>query len=61
MSGNALTEHIPDDWRDMSEEDQDEFLSDHEWVAFEGWSANDVMSHINGMADDAIQLIESNL
>jgi hypothetical protein len=49
-SGNFLTERYPDDWNDLTEAEQMEFISDHAWEPFECWQASEVQSAIDDAA-----------
>ena len=52
-SGFYLTEHIPDEWFDKdeyNEEDKDEFLESHLWQPFEFYSARMISKEIASLA-----------
>lgn len=49
-SSNFLTDKIPEDYFDMTEEDQNQFLEDHTWQPFEYWDVKDVWDEINSAA-----------
>jgi hypothetical protein len=51
-SGHYLTNHLPEDWEDWSEEKLDSFVEDNVWLPFEGWSAGDVWDNIANLAAD---------
>lgn len=59
-SGNFLCDTLPDEWEDMSEEDQDSFIVENAWQPFEGWPANEVFEIINNAAFTMVSYIESN-
>ena len=52
-SGFYLTEHLPDEWFDedeYNEEDQDEFLESHLWQPFEFYDARMISKEIASLA-----------
>lgn len=42
VSGHFLTEEYPDNWEDMTEEEQDDHLTDHVWEPLEDTPIHDV-------------------
>lgn len=46
-SGYYLTEALPDDFFEMSEEDQDQFMEDNCWQPFEYWDVKEVYAVID--------------
>jgi hypothetical protein len=49
-SGHYLTTTIPDNWLDLSEEAQNQFILDNTWQPFESYDANFIWSHIEAAA-----------
>ena len=49
-SGHYLTECFPDDWNDMIEDAQLEWIEDHLWEPFEYWDGVDVLNLIEDAA-----------
>ena len=47
-SGEFLTKHLPDDWRDMSNEDVHQFLIDNAWEPLQDVDPNVVWDMIDG-------------
>lgn len=46
ISKTFLTEPLPDDFIEMNEDDLLEFVEDHVWQPFEGWTGDDLMTQI---------------
>jgi hypothetical protein len=53
-SSHFLTEELPANWEDMTEEELFLFISEHEWVYFEGVNSEEVWEHIENLAQDFI-------
>jgi hypothetical protein len=51
-SGHFLTEHLPENWQDMTEEDINQFMKDHTWERLEGVDLDEVWGHIEILAMD---------
>lgn len=49
-SGHFLTEYLPDNWEDMSDDDQDKWLESHAWEPLENFSVDDVWNVIDSAA-----------
>ena len=49
-SAHFLTDSLPDDWQNMSDEEIDEFLADHVWQPLEDWDVKDVWQQIGQIA-----------
>lgn len=49
-SGFFLTTYLPDNWQELTDEQQDQFIMDNEWEHFEGCPPEDVWSHIEAAA-----------
>ena len=58
MSGNFLTEHLPDDWASWSDEKLHNFFSDYAWHPFEHWAFKDVFDLINIATYEVMKLLE---
>jgi len=58
-SGHFLTEHFPENWYDLEEEELDNFIDDHVWEPLEGWGASSVFELIENAADATISFIKS--
>lgn len=46
-----LTDELPDNWEDLSEEDLYEFIDTHTWSPFEGRGASFIMEWIDDHAE----------
>ena len=51
-----LCEVLPDNWYDLSEEEQNEFLTLNAWQPFENESADELWAHIECHADSITEL-----
>lgn len=60
-SGNYLTESIPDDWEEMTEEDQDIFLEEHSWEPLQYYSTIQVWDMITSAAVACEHLLRKEL
>jgi len=49
-SGFYLTEHVDNDWFELEEEEQDEFLESHLWQPFEFYDARMISKEIASLA-----------
>ena len=56
-SGHFLTAQIPDNWEELDEEKQDEFLEDAAWQPFENERVSVVWSIIEDAAEATIRHI----
>jgi hypothetical protein len=59
-SGSFLTEAIPNNWLEMSEEEQNTFLEDHAWELLEDMPVNQVFELIENTANSTIRMLEMN-
>jgi len=59
-SGSFLTDTIPDDWHGMSDEKQDEFLTDHAWEPLEYHEAPYIRDLINCAQSSTIMFLKEN-
>lgn len=50
-SRNFLTDPLPDDWYELTEIEQDNFLCDHAWQPLEYFSAEQLWQLIDNSAD----------
>tara|TARA_R100000315_G_C5164254_1_gene94636 strand:+ start:293 stop:511 length:219 start_codon:yes stop_codon:yes gene_type:complete len=57
MSGNFLTEHLPDDWSSWSDEKLKKFFSDYTWHPFEHWAFEEVFDLIELATRDVMELL----
>lgn len=57
-SGHFLTEHIPDNWNELSGVEQDTFLENNAWEPFEYWQVDDVFELIVSAADSTKRFLE---
>jgi len=58
MSGNFLTEHLPEDWAEWDDDKLQEFFEEHVWEPLEYWDWNDVYELIDICTRDVMHLIE---
>jgi len=49
-SGSYLSGDLPNNFFELSEEEQDELIIENIWQPFEGWPPKDVMSEIHDRA-----------
>ena len=52
-SGHYLTRPLPDNWNDMDEKSQDDFLEGYACDLYEYWDAGDLWKEIDHLAYDA--------
>ena len=52
-SGHYLTRPLPDNWYDMDERSQDDFLEGYACDLYELWDAGDLWAEIDHLANDA--------
>jgi len=52
-SGHYLTRQLPDNWYDMDERSQDDFLEGYACDLYELWDAGDLWAEIDHLAYDA--------
>lgn len=57
-SGNYLSENIPDNWMQMSDDEQSVFLEENAWEPFEYWEVDEVWSLIDAAAYSTKILLE---
>tara|TARA_R110000772_G_scaffold45944_2_gene105018 strand:+ start:2444 stop:2920 length:477 start_codon:yes stop_codon:yes gene_type:complete len=57
-SGDFLTASYPDNWEDMSDEDQDQFLEDNAWEPLQDHPIKEVAGMIATAADRVIEALE---
>ena len=50
-SGNFLCEDLPDNWEDMEEEEQNNFLEENAWEPFENKNVDEIWSNIEAAGD----------
>ena len=54
MSGNFLINQIPDNWEDLEEDDQHEYLMDNIWEPMEGYFPSKVAEIIKNATDNML-------
>ena len=54
VSGQYLTDYIPDNWYDLTDDEKTAFLDDHVWEPFEGMDADEVWEIIENAYSCAI-------
>lgn len=59
VSGDFLTENYPDNWEDLSEAEQDQFLADNAWEPFENMGTDDVANIIDNAKCNIVRMLES--
>lgn len=57
-SGHYLTEHLPENWIDWSDEELYSFITEHVWEPFENHDAPSVFEFIGQLADSVLKLIQ---
>jgi len=57
MSGNFLCEKFPDNWRDMNDDEQMEFMEENVWEPLENLLTSEVYQIIDNAAANAIQFM----
>lgn len=58
MSRHFLTEELPEDWDNLSDDELDEFLVDHAWEPFQYWEADRIAEVIDAVASDVENMIK---
>jgi len=59
LSGHFLSENLPDDWHEMSEEDLTTFIEENTWEPLERYGNGDeIFTLIESLVDDVIQIME---
>ena len=58
MSCHFLTERLPDNWHEMSDNALDEFFEKHVWEPFEYWDTDDVFDQIASVTNEAFEFFE---
>jgi hypothetical protein len=58
LSGNFYIDYIPDEWNELSESEQDEWLGKNTWEPFEYHDPNQVWGWCTQAADAIISGIE---
>ena len=57
-SGDFLTEELPGNYDEMSENEFDQFLINHAWEPFENDTANDIWDNIDNSAHSLKRFLE---
>ena len=60
LSGNFFCSYIPDNWLDLTEEEQNQFGQEHHWQPLEYWDASEVIALIQNASDCLISLLKQN-
>ena len=60
MSGNFLTEHLPDDWASWPDKKLKKFFSENAWHPFEHWNFEEVFDLIEHTTNDVMELLKPN-
>jgi hypothetical protein len=58
LSGHFLSEHLPEKWHEMSEEELSGFISENTWEPLEQCNADEVFNLIHTLVDDVETLVE---
>ena len=58
-SGHYLTQPLPDNWYDMTTEDQNNWLYGYACDLYELWNAGDLWAEIDHLANDAHKFFSS--
>lgn len=59
-SGHFLTEHLPDNYMEMSEEELRQYCVDHAWEPMEDWEPECVLEQIETLAASVEKLLKEN-
>jgi hypothetical protein len=57
-SGHFLSEHLPDDYQELSEEELHQFISDNAWEPLENTEPSHIMDCIDVLALDFQKLLK---
>ena len=60
MSGNFLTEHLPDDWASWPDKKLKKFFSENAWHQLEHWNFEEVFDLIEHTTNDVMELLKPN-
>ena len=58
-SGHYLCHCYPDDWLELTEAEQNQFVLDNAWQPFENYDADYVISCIDSAAEATLQFLEN--
>ena len=58
VSGNYLCENLPDNWEELAEEEQNEFLETNAWEPVEDLSADELFSLIEDSVPSTQAIVE---
>jgi hypothetical protein len=61
ISGQYLSDYLPDDWQDMEDEDLWYWMEENNWEPFQHYSGEEVFKLIEQTADSIISWIRVNL
>lgn len=58
-SGHYLIKNIPDNWDDLTKQEQNQFINDNVWQPLEGCNPQDVWDNIENSARSTKKFVES--
>ncbi len=58
LSGNFLCEYIPDNWLDLTEEEQNQFVQEHAWQPIEYLDVDEIYELIQCATDNMVALLK---
>jgi hypothetical protein len=61
VSGQYLSDYLPDNWQHMEDEDLWDWMEENNWEAFQHYSGEEVFKLIEQTADSIIRWIKVNL
>ena len=57
ISAHYLTERLPDNWHEMSDDALDKFFEEHAWEPFEYWDTDDVFDQIATVTNEVASIL----
>lgn len=57
LSGNFLCKNIPDNWSELDEEEQDNFIQENIWQPLENWNSSEIIELIEDTSYALIKLL----
>jgi hypothetical protein len=58
LSGHFLSEHLPENWHEMSEKELSDFISENPWEPLEHLNADDIFGLIDVLTTDVEAIID---
>ena len=58
LSGNFLCQEVPDNWENLDEEKQDQFVRENIWQPLEHYSSSEIIELIEDSCSVLIKLLE---